>query len=129
MSDQVQEQFEAALADVFEGREFQFGHGPRKLLREFYDRARTDAGARPRQNTSKIGQSVVKFSDLQPGDVFQNAHLSGMNRCRRVTRVIDSDTIETEYVSTRSKRVVQTEEYDRHTFEGYWNYSYIADPG
>jgi len=125
MSTTTQDAFETALADVFEGREVQLGHGPRKLLREFYDRALKDAG---KTSVSKVGQPVRDFSDLQVGDVFQNGYLKGENRCRRVIRVVNADMVETEYVSTRSKRVVRTEGYDRHTFEGYHNYEYIADP-
>jgi len=125
MSTTTQDAFETALADVFEGREVQLGHGPRKLLREFYDRALKDSS---KVQGSKVGQPVRDFSDLQVGDVFQNGYLQGENRCRRVTRVLSSDEIETEYVSTRSKRIVRTESYDRHTFNSYHNYKYIADP-
>ena len=125
MSTTTQDAFETALADIFEGRETQLGHGPRKLLREFYDRAIKDAA---KVQTSKIGQHVRDFSDLQVGDVFQNSYLRGENRCRRVVRVISGDTVEVEYVSTRSKRIVRTETFDRDTFERYLNYQYIADP-
>jgi hypothetical protein len=128
MSDNTQDAFETAMADVFEGREVQFGEGPRRMLRDFYDRAKADAGGSTASSRAKIGQSVANFSDLNVGDVFQNDHLVGEGRCRRVTRIINTDTIETEYVSTRSKRIVKTESYARGTFESYWNYKYIADP-
>jgi hypothetical protein len=129
MSDATQEAFETALAEVFQGREYQFGSGPRKLLREFYDRAVKDAGGAAAAQQAKVGQRVRDFGDLQVGDVFQNDYLQGENRCRRVVRVINSDEVETEYVSTRSKRVVKVDRYDRYTFDGYNNYRYIADPG
>lgn len=125
MSDATQETFEKALADVFEGRECQFGHGPRKLLRELYDRGRADAAASP---SSKIFQPVRDFSELQVGDVFQNHFLRNENRCRRVTRRVSADVVETEFVSTRSKRIVKRENYHRHTFDSFHNYHYIPDP-
>lgn len=126
MSTTTQEAFETALADVFEGRERQLGHGPRKLLREFYDRAIKDGTTMP---AAKIGSRVRDFGDLQVGDVFQNHYLRSENRCRRVVRVISADEIETEFVSTRSKRIVRTENYDRSTYDAYRPYTYIADPG
>jgi len=127
MSDATQEAFEKALADVFEGRECQFGHGPRKLLRELYDRGLADAGASP-SNKIKIGQPVRSFSDLQVGDVFQNDYLRSSNRCRRVVQRVNSDEIETEYVSTHSGRIVQTVRFERDQFEQFHNYQYIPDP-
>jgi hypothetical protein len=124
------------MADVFEGRECQFGEGPRRMLREFYDRAQVDAGKNAGPGASrataasraKVGGRVRAFSDLKVGDVFQNDHLVGERRCRRVVRVMDHDNVETEYVSTRDKSVERTEVYSRGTFEGYNNYRYIADP-
>ena len=136
MNNNTPDPFETALADVFEGRECQFGYGPKRMLRQFYDRAQVDAGSagspgRSRGTTgsrAKIGRSVRSFSDLQVGDVFQNDHLVRECRCRRVIRVVDHDTIQTEYVKTRSKNVERTEPYSRATFEGYHNYRYITDP-
>lgn len=136
MSDQTQDAFETAMADVFEGRECQLGDGPKRLLRAFYERAQTDVGksavpggSRATSVTrAKVGSSVPSFSDLQVGDVFQNAHLRSLRRCRRVIRVVDHDNVETEYVSTRSKRVEQISVYKRETFEDFHNYQYISDP-
>lgn len=133
MSQTTQDAFEAAMADVFEGRECQFGHGPRKMLREFYERAQADAGKgggsrSTSASRAKIGQSVGKFTDLKVGDVFQNDHLRSISRCRRVTRVIDQYTIETEYVDTDDGSIENTEHCTRDYFEQYWNYRYIADP-
>jgi len=126
MSDAQQEAFETALADVFEGREVQFGYGPRKILREFYDRAIKDAGKH--FPLKKAGAPVQQFSDLQVGDVFQNAYLQGMNRCRRVIAVHGPKVLETEVVDTSNGTVLQTENFSYNTFVSYNNYSYIADP-
>ena len=125
MSTATTEAFSSALDAVFEGRECQFGEGPRKLLRALYDRAREDERKNP---VSKAGKRVKTFGDLKVGDVFQNDYLAGEGRARRVIRVLSSDRIETEYVSTRSGRVVRTDAYDRDTFEEYHNYRYIDDP-
>lgn len=120
----TQEAFDTALADIFEGREAQLGHGPRKLLRELYERALQDA----RGENSKVGQLVARFADLQVGDVIQNPYLASQRRCRRVVRILDACTVETEFVSTRSKRIVKTEPFDEQYFKSYQNYRYISDP-
>jgi hypothetical protein len=126
MNDAHQEAFEKAMADVFEGREVQFGHGPRKILREFYDRAVEDAGKH--FPSKKAGAPVKQFSDLQVGDVFQNDYLRGLNRCRRVLAVYGPRELETEMVDTSNGKVVQTHRFNYNTFISFNNYSYIADP-
>jgi len=128
MSDNTQNAFETAMADVFEGREVQFGDGPKRMLRQFYDRAQKDAGGSTATSRAKIGQSVRGFSSLQVGDVFLNDHLVGERRCRRVTQIRDSDTIVTEYVDTQTRAVERTMAFHRGDFESYNNYRYIADP-
>lgn len=123
-------EFEEALKDILEGREIQLGHGPRKLLQEFYERGASNARGRRSTASSrnKIGNRVASFNDLQVGDVFQNDFLVGERRCRRVTQVIDADTVETEYVNTRNGAIDGSYEFRRVAFEGYDNYEYIADP-
>lgn len=131
MNDKTQEAFDAAMADVFEGRDSQLGYGSRKILREFYDRALKDAIPTPTssKNSSVVrGTPVPNFQDLKVGDVFQNDHLQGEARCRRVIALINPNKIETEVVSTRTKRVVRTEVYYRKSFDSFVPYYYIQDP-
>jgi hypothetical protein len=120
------EAFDAALDKVFEGRECQFGPGPRKLLREFYDLAREDERS---QAPAVVGAKVQSFSDLRVGTVFSNDYLLGEGRARKVTRVISDSEVLTDLVSTRSGRVVtQGERYDQNKFDGYAPYKVVADP-
>lgn len=128
MSDQTQNAFETAMADVFEGREVQFGDGPKRMLRQFYDRAQKDVGGSTATSRAKIGQSVRGFSSLQVGDVFLNDYLVGESRCRRVTQVRNSDTVITEYVNTSTRAVERTMAFSRGDFETHNNYRFIADP-
>lgn len=120
------EAFTAALDKVFEGRECQFGQGPRKLLREFYDQARQDErGANP----LPVGRHVGHFTDLTVGTVFTNDYLNGEGRARKVTRVISDTHIETEVVSTRSGRVVTSgERYEKDKFDAHGPYKTTNDP-
>ena len=133
MSTPTPDAFDTALTDVFEGRECQFGHGPRKILREFYDRAQKDArggqGSRATPvSQGKIGNPVRRFSDLIVGDVFQNDFLRDGDRCRRVIQVVDSRHVVTELVNTRTKDVAEIDPYVRRPFEEHRNYRYIKDP-
>lgn len=97
--------FEEALEAVFEGRQRQFGDGSRKILREFYDRARLDER---KHRVLVPGEVVADFAQLKVGTVFRNDNQKNRGRAYKVTRIVSGTEIEAELVSTRSGRIVET---------------------